>query len=132
MRKYFIAAAVALSVFAMSAFAASLTVNAGILQAGDGLIGECLEYPDEVVAVSYGSGDWEDGGSFMVDTLIVDDSDECTGGEFQIVVADGEHEKLALGSGVFEAGQQTITVSPKFDATDAVNVHVMIRNADTN
>ena len=56
MKKYFLAGVVAMIAFAMAAFAASLTVNAQVLQAGDTVAGE-LECADEARVYVWGYND---------------------------------------------------------------------------
>ena len=130
MKKYIIAAVAAVVVFALSAFAASLDVNAGTLQAGDNSIGECT---DEGVVVTYGTPTFTNG-AWQLDKISLSNPD-CSGKSFSVVVT-GETDEAtpvpwtsSTATGVFTAGAVEVTFSPAFNAQQAEDVHVVIRNA---
>jgi hypothetical protein len=128
MRKYLIAALVGLAVLAITAFAASLGVNAGTLQAGQGTIEKCVA---DDIAVSYDEPTLE-GGVWLVDglTLTPAPTDDCNGLSFTVVVTGNNNLETTPKSGVFASGTGSVTYtgSERFDADEATDVHVAIRN----
>ena len=134
MKKYLIAATVAVMVFAISAFAASLNVNAGTLQAGDDAIDKCIENSEEAVAVSYGEATYDDDdGTWTIDEITLDHEGHCAGLAYQVVVADSEGAALASEGGTFDADEDVHTAkvefAPGFDAEAATDIHLVLRNA---
>jgi hypothetical protein len=87
MKKYFIASVVAVMAFAFAAFAASLTVNAGTLQAGTDSNLKCA---DQVDLVWNTSNDWN--GHWVGDVTLrfLDESGALTG------ACNGERANLAI------------------------------------
>lgn len=127
MKKYIIAAIAAVAVFAISAFAASLQVNAGTLQAGEGPIGTCTS---QDVAVSYGEPVLN-GTVWEVSEITLDpDSDDCDGLAYSVAVrSDSGNWATETMSGTFEAGAETVDFSADpFDAEEASHVHLVVRN----
>jgi hypothetical protein len=138
MKKYLVATILAITVFAISAFAASLTVNAGVLQAGQGGIGQCVD--DSALVVRYGKDEFVadvsgGGGSTLVDTVTIDHGGSCTDEDaplaYQVVVT-GEDGVIAAKRGTFgdadEAGIETVIFEAPFDAEEATDIHVVIRD----
>ena len=128
MKKYLIAATVAVMVFAISAFAASLDVNAGTLQAGDDAIDKCIENSEEAVAVSYGEAAYGNG-EWTIDEITLDHDGKCENLDYQVVIADSAGGDLSDGDGTFGEEAETVTFTPGFDAEAATDVHLVIRNA---
>jgi hypothetical protein len=136
MKKYLVAATVAVVVFAISAFAASLNVTAGTLQAGHDAIDKCIENSEEAVAVSYGEATYdEDAGKWTVEEVTVDHGGDCAGLAYQVLVADTDGKSLASEGGTFDPDEtvQTAKVefAASFDAEAATDVHLVIRNASS-
>lgn len=124
MKKYLIAAVAAVAVFALSAFAASLQVDAGTLQAGDGSIVPCAETD---VVVTYGTPTFT-GTGWTVDTIHLDDGGQCTGREFSVTIT-GPATVTSVETGTFGASTVVVTFDAPFDAADAADVHLAIRSA---
>jgi hypothetical protein len=124
-------------VFAISAFAASLKVEAGTLQAGDDAIDQCVKDPGGSVDVSYGEAAYDSDGEFAWDWTIgditLDHGGDCPGLAYQVVVADSTGTSLAEQGGTFDTDETVETVkvefNPGFDAEAATDVHLVIRNA---
>lgn len=128
MKKYIIAAVAAIAVFAMSAFAASLQVNAGTLQAGNDAISQCILAPDDHVVVTYPKTPTFESGAWVTDQIALDDDGNCTGLEFTVFVTDGTWT-TSTESGTFGSSPVTVTFDDAFDAEEASDIHVVIRNA---
>jgi hypothetical protein len=129
MRKYFIAGVIAITVFAVSAFAASLAVDGGVLQAGNGGIGECTE---EIV-VTYGNVTRDDG-MYLVGELTLDSTNgaSCEDRAFQAVVTTGEPDPSDLSNvveGAFVNGVAKDVEFEPFDAEQAGGVDVVVWDA---
>lgn len=131
MRKYFVAALMGLAVLAMTAFAASLGVDAGTLQAGQGTVNECVA---DNIAVSYDEPTFE-GGLWLVDglTLTPASTDDCNGLDFTVVVTGEDSLQTVVKTGVFNAGTGSVeyTGTDRFEANKATDVHVAIRSASS-
>jgi hypothetical protein len=130
MKKYVIAAVMALSVFGFAAFAANLQVNAGVLQAGQNKIGDCAAD----IAVSYGvPAPPNASGDILYDSVKltpVDPDTECVGLDVTVFVVDGDLDTLATLTGTFATTEFTVsTTGDGFDANEATDVHVVIRNS---
>jgi hypothetical protein len=130
-KKYIIATFVALAVFASAAFAASLTVDAGTLQAGEAAIDQCIEGADEAVAVSYGAATFDhDMGIWTIDSITLDHDGQCDGLAYSVVVTgDGDGLPTATATGTFDGDPELVTFSSGFDAEGASDVHLVIRTA---
>jgi hypothetical protein len=135
MKKYIIAAVVAVAVFASAAFAASLDVNAGKLQAGQGQIGTCIT--DDVV-VTYGEPEFEVISTepdadpvWTVEEIELDHDGLCDGLAYSVIIT-GDDTKDGIPTqvvtGTFGPGTQTVEFDP-FDAEGATDVHLVIRTA---
>jgi hypothetical protein len=135
MMKYLAAATVAIIVFAFSAFAASLTVHSGTLQAGQDSIGTCAA-PD--VRVTYGEPELDvSTGTYLIDELrlqhdadAVDGQSACTGYAFRVTVTGGSGI-LARGSGTFGPGVNEVELDQAFDAEQSTDVHVIVGDLPT-
>lgn len=93
MKKYAIAGAVAVSAFAFSAFAASLDVNAGTLQAGEDRDLECADAAN-VAAWGYDDTNGTNLLSVKIDLV----GNECSGGEhLHALLLDADGSQLARG-----------------------------------
>lgn len=93
MRKYFIAGVVGMVAFAMAAFAASLTVNAGTLQAGDDDTLECM---DEANVAAWGYNDTDDTILEYVDVVTV--GEDCDNGEvLHLILLEDDRSQLDPG-----------------------------------
>lgn len=128
MKKYIVAAAVAILVFSVAAFAASLSVNAGTLQAGQDQIDQCTESD---VTVSYGTATFTNPG-WTIDTITLDDQGACDGYSFSVAVTGGPGTPpwtTNTESGTFGTSPVTVTFDVGFDAEEASDVHLVIRNA---
>jgi hypothetical protein len=130
MKKYVITAAVALSVFGFAAFAANLEVNAGVLQAGQNEIGECATD----IAVSYGEPTPPDAnGNILYQSVKltpVAPVAACVGRDVTVFVVDTNLDTLATLTGPFDTAEFTVsTTGDGFDANEATDVHVVIRNS---
>jgi hypothetical protein len=138
-KKYFIAATLAVAVFAVSAFAAQLDVNAGVLQAGQDAIGQCVDEDD--LLVQYGDEEFVEATAeveafFRIDSVTLDHDGSCTQSDatlkYQVVIT-GPDGVLVTESGTFgdddDAGVETVTFDPGFDANVATDIHVIIRDA---
>lgn len=80
MKKYFVAAAVAIAVFAMSAFAASLTVNGDFLQAG---VDPTLRCTNDAVVTYTTSNDYA---GHYVNGVTVTTDPACAGQHAQVAL----------------------------------------------
>jgi hypothetical protein len=129
MKKYAIAALIAIAVFAISAFAASLNVNAGTLQAGTDQIDDCIEDPDGHVVVSYGEPDFVDG-EWLVDEITLDHGGDCDELAYRVVITGDNDLEVGPFSGVFDGGAELVEDLGWFNAEDATDVHLVIRNAN--
>ncbi len=128
MRKYFIAATIALAVFAVSAFAASLSVDGGTLQAG---VDSDLTCADSV-EVAYTTTSTVDG--FVVDQI---DLAFLDAEGLPTTTCDGQTADVALwgtggtaagsGAGTVASDAATITFSPSIAVDDIVEAHVLVR-----
>jgi hypothetical protein len=127
MKKYLIAATVAVMVFAVSAFAASLDVSAGTLQAGQDEIDKCVNEPD-VVDVSYMPATLNDG-VYEIDEIELDNKGNCVGMAFQVAITDDQNVAITDPySGTFDADPYEVTFDAAFPAEAAHEVHLVIRN----
>jgi hypothetical protein len=125
MKKYIIAAFVALGVFASAAFAASLQVDAGTLQAGEDAISQCIT--DDVV-VAYGDPEFEDG-AWTIDQITLDHGGLCDELTYSVVITGtGDDFPTLPISATFDDDVETV-VFPPFDAEGAAHVHLVIRTA---
>lgn len=127
MKKYLIAAVAAVAVFALSAFAASLSVNAGTLQAGEDPIDQCTTAD---VDVSYGTPTFANPG-WELDEITLDPGGVCTGMSFSVVLTGttGTPWATSTETGTFAGSPVTVEFDAPFDAEDATDVHLVIRNA---
>lgn len=128
MQKYIIAALAAVVVFAFSAFAASLQVNGGTLQAGEGSIGTCTS---QNVAVSYDEPVLN-GTVWEVSEVTLDPAGtDCEGLDYSVAVrSDSGNWTTDTMPGTFDAGPETVDFSgDPFDAEEASHVHLVVRNA---
>jgi hypothetical protein len=129
MKKYLIAAIAALLTFGFAAFAASLTVDAGTLQAGSGSIGECVAGN---VAVGY-DDPVPDNGAWLIEgiTLTPGAGSTCDGLNFSVVVSGDVNPDTPVKTGTFASGSGSVeyTGAERFDANDATDVHIAIHNA---
>jgi hypothetical protein len=123
MKKYFIAGALAIIVFAISAFAASLTVNGGVLQAGSGSIEKCTQD----IVVTYGEP-YKLEGAWVVDKLTLDttDGEGCGSREFRAVVTADGADLSNIVRGQFFGGIAADVQFEPFDAISADGVDVII------
>jgi hypothetical protein len=140
-KKYLIAATLAVVVFAISAFAASLSVSAGVLQAGQDAIGQCVDEDDLIV--KYGKETFveatdDDEAFFRIDSVTLDHEGSCTPSDASLdyrVVVTGADGVLATKSGMLgdnddaNAGVETVTFDTGFDANLATDIHVIIRDS---
>lgn len=129
MRKYFVAGVIAITVFAVSAFAASLVVDGGVLQAGHGDIRECT---DEIV-VTYGDLS-RDNGVYLVGDLTLDSTNgaSCEDRSFKAVVTTGGASPTDISNvvtGKFEDGVAKDIEFEPFDAEQAGGVDVVVWDA---
>jgi hypothetical protein len=127
MRKYIIAATVAITVFASSAFAASLQVNAGTLQAGQDTIGECVS---DQVTVSYAAPGWVNG-AWLVNEVTLDHGANCTDLAFSVIITGDNQMTTDSVTGTFTADPARVFFDPPFSAEDATDIHLVIRNASS-
>lgn len=128
MKKYLIAALAAVAVFAISAFAASLQVNAGTLQAGDDAIAQCLSGdPGDHVTVTYGDATFTNPG-WTIQEITLDDGDQCTGLTYSVVITGGSAPTSTV-TGAFVTGDDIVDFGTGFDAEAATDVHLVIRSA---
>jgi hypothetical protein len=97
-KKYFVALTVAVAVFAFSAFAASLEVNAGTLQAGHDTIDECIT---EDVDVSYVETDFVEG-EWVVGKIELDLDQRSV----QRRLMPGDYRVVVTGDNELESGPQ--------------------------
>ena len=94
MKKYIAAAAVAVMVFAFAAFAASLTVNAETLQAGETESGD-LSCVDEVSVTAWGYNDYTGKVTFA---RVTADGNDCGSEEnLYMTLLNNEGERLLEG-----------------------------------
>lgn len=92
MKKYFAAAAVAVMVFAFAAFAATLNVNAGSLQAGEAVDLDCLEEAN-VAAWGYHDAPGDVETRYATIDLV---GNGCADGEhMHVILLDSNQEELA-------------------------------------
>lgn len=128
MKKYFIAAMAAVAVFAISAFAASLQVDAGTLQAGDDAIGECpADAAETHISVEYGPATFTDP-NWTVQEITLDDGDRCSGLTYSVVIT-GDGVSTSIVTDTFVAGDDVVDFGTGFDAEAATDVHIVIRSA---
>jgi hypothetical protein len=127
MKKYLVASIVAIMAFVITAFAASLSVDAGTLQAGEAAIDKCIAAPDESIGVSYGTPSLEDG-VWLVNSVTLDHAGNCEGLTYTVIVAGANGLETDPVSGIFGEGEATLLFVP-FAAEDATDVHIAIRNA---
>lgn len=126
MKKYLIAALAAVAVFAGAAFAASLDVSAGTLQAGQDQIGQCIS--DDVL-VAYGEATFVNPG-WTIDEITLDHHGQCDGLAYSVVITGtGTGLPTATVSGTFDGGVETVEFPAAFDAKGAAHVHLVIRTA---
>lgn len=130
MKKYLIAATVAVMVFAVSAFAASLDVSAGTLQAGQDEIDTCVNAPD-VVDVKYEAATLNDG-VYEIDEIELDNKGKCVGMAFQVTITDDQNVEITSPpySGTFGADPYKVEFTNAFPAEAAHEVHLVIRNTN--
>jgi|GEM_PF-4800520 len=122
MRKYFIAGAVALMVFAIVAFAASLAVDGGVLQAG----------MDTVDAGEEATLTWttfvRHDGHFGVEQLTVDFDDPAADGNYAYVnIMEGPGQIIGMAITPI-ADQQVVLNITDLKAEDVHSVGVLIKN----
>lgn len=128
MKKYLIAALVTLSVVAITAFAASLQVTAGTLQAGSGTVGTCAA--DQDTKVTYGTPAYEDG-VWKIASMTVASSTDCNDLDFSLTVTRADGTPLfAPQHGTFTGSPVLVNFAP-FDTADADKVQILIRSAPT-
>jgi opacity protein-like surface antigen len=128
MKKYIIAAVVAVAVFASAAFAASLDVNAGKLQAGQAGIGTCIS---EDVDVRYSEPAFANPG-WTVSQITLDHFGECDGLDYSVVVTGAGEDgpwSTDVETGTFDGDPELVSFNPGFDAEGASDVHLVIRTA---
>jgi hypothetical protein len=128
MKKYIIAAVVAVAVFASAAFAASLNVDAGTLQAGQDQIGTCIS---KNVEVSYEEPTFANG-RWTVSEITLDHDGECDKLGYSVVVtggSDGTPWQTDAETGTFGADPDVVTFAAGFDAEEATDVHLVIHTA---
>jgi hypothetical protein len=134
MKKYFVTVIIGLAVFALSAFAANLTVNAGTLQAGQDGIGSCSA-PD--ITVRYGEPDLDlnDGNYYISEILLdhgfangTDPQAACQGFGYRVTITGGEPAViLGSGSGTFGGTvEEAVQLDTPFDAQQSTDVHVIV------
>jgi len=116
MKKYLAAAAVAVMVFAFSAFAASLDVKAGSLAAGSDNVNDCggiadLTYTTEVAV---GSG----GHQFWVDTVTATFGDDSCDGERASISFAGDEFNSQTWQGMKIADDPVAGNTVTFDIPD--------------
>lgn len=133
MKRYLIAAAVALAVFAGAAFAATLNVDGGVVQAGQDLTLKCADN----AAVTYGtqtSGD----GQFYVNKITVTFDGACNGyyayvAPFVYVGPPGGSTQTGFGIDQIAGNQVVFTVNPSATNALVANVNaisVAVKNSD--
>lgn len=124
MKKYLIASVVAMMAFAFAAFAASLTVNAGTLQAGEDTNLQCAEN----ATIAWGNTNNSDtGGGFVVQGLSVDFDGACDGKFAYVALGDADQE----GFGIQEIDGDSVAFTTVPILVEDINyVRVMVK--DTN
>lgn len=128
MKKYIIATFAAVAVFAGAAFAASLDVSAGTLQAGQDQIGTCIT---DDVDVAYGEATFTNPG-WTVTTITLDHGGLCDGFAYSVIITgSGTGLPTASVSETFDGAVETVTFPVPFDAEGASDVHLVIRNASS-
>lgn len=140
MKKYFIAAVVAMVAFAMAAFAASLTVNAATIQAGEDTDVDCV---DEANVAAWG---YDDTSSTALKYVTVDTiNEDCTNNEvMHLILLDSSGHQLARGDAddnptkpyaelVGTGNQQyKFNFSPDVDVRDVEGVRIGIDQGHTD
>lgn len=144
MRKYFIAGVVAMVAFAMAAFAASLTVDGGTLQAG---VDRDLTCTSDAATVSYATPNDTDGSmDFLVKTFTVtfDEEANCDGKQAELVVNDipeqdtenGLENTNNISVELISNGESVHTVDTDQDggfrprAEDITDISVLVKDAN--
>jgi hypothetical protein len=132
MKRYLIAAAVALAVFAGAAFAATLNVDGGVVQAGQDLTLSCADN----AVVTYGtqtSGD----GQFYVNKITVTFDGVCNGYFAYVApflsVGPGGSSQTGFGIDQIAGNQVVFTVNPSATNAKVANVNaisVMVKSSD--
>jgi hypothetical protein len=124
MKKYLVASVVAVAVFAMSAFAASLMVDGGVLQAGTGEIGTCTDN----IVVTYADPYRDETDTWVVNSLTLDsrNGDGCGNRDFRAVVTSNGTDLSNTVQGRFSNGVAIDVQFEPFNATlaDAVDIVV--------
>jgi hypothetical protein len=131
MKKYLIATVVAVAVFAGSAFAASLNVDAGTLQAGQGEVGACAS---DDVEVAYSTPTFADG-NWTVSQITLHYDVNCDGLDYSVVVTgttDAVPWETDAQDGTFDGDPEVVTFDAGFDAEDAAHVHLVIHTATSS
>ena len=131
MKKYLAAAVVALMVFAFSAFAATLSVDAGNLQAGQDNVDRCADS----VTLDYGTDVGGDG-QFYVHTITLsfDEAADCDGNFAYLAIFDHEVPPAGgsniIGFGIDEIQDDEAVFTTDGDVEEIVGVSVMVKNTD--
>lgn len=124
MKRYLIAASVALAVFAGAAFAATLNVDGGVLQAGQDTDLTCSDN----AVVSY-STQTVGGGGFAVNGITVTFDEGCDGNFAYLATFSGPGSQN--GFGIKEISGNKVTFTVNLAPVDTINaVSVAVKNTN--
>lgn len=138
MKKYLIASVVAMMAFAFAAFAASLIVNAGTLQAGEDRDLECL---DEANVAAWGYDDTHATALVYVDIVTV--GENCTNDEvMHLILLNSSGSQLARGNSANNptkdyadldgTARYRFDFSPSVDVQDVYGVRIGVDQGHTD
>ncbi len=134
MKKYFAAAAVAVMVFAFAAFAASLDVDGGTLQAGSDDLA-CAE----AVFLTYDWGATEDNPDHYIQEIVADLNDPagasedlvCEGKYVQLDVRDANGELIGASHEQISSGRAVFAVNDA-PVADVEDIYVVVHSQEIN